>query len=118
MLSGQLLRSPAEVVGAIDEGSSVMTTKDDWTNLSERLDALALKLKLHLEQSGATDGAPQALGDLRERVEGAFAAAGNALNDEAVRADLREVGRLLADAMSTSFAKVSDDVRDAWERRH
>ena len=95
-----------------------MATNDDWTNLSERLEALALKLKLHLEQSGATDGVPQALGDLRERVEGAFAAAGNAVSDEAVRADVREVGRLLADAMSTSFAKVSDDVRDAWERRH
>jgi hypothetical protein len=105
------------VAGSIEEGSSAMTT-NDWTNLSERLEALALKLKLHLEQSGAKGGVPQALGELRERVEGAFAAAGDAVNDEAVRADVREVGRLLAEAMSTSLAKVSDDVRDALERRH
>jgi hypothetical protein len=90
---------------------------DDWANLSERLEALALKLKLHLEQTGATEGMPQALGELRARMEDAFTAAGNAVKDDGVRADVREVGRLLADAVSMSLAKVSDDVRDALERR-
>jgi len=94
-----------------------MTDKDDWASLSERLEALVLKLKLHLEQTGATEGMPQALGELRERMEDAFTAAGNAVKDEAVRADVREVGRLIADAVSTSLSKVSDDVRDAMERR-
>jgi len=94
-----------------------MTDTDDWANLSERLEALALKLKLHLEQTGATEGMPQALDELRERMEDAFTAAGNAVKDDAVRADVREVGRLLADAVSMSLAKVSDEVRDAFERR-
>ena len=94
-----------------------MTDRDDWANLSERLEALAFKLKLHLEQTGATEGMPQALGELRERMEDAFTAAGNAVKDDAVRADVREVGRLLADAVSMSLTKVSDDVRDALERR-
>ena len=94
-----------------------MTAKEEWACLSERLEALALKLKMHLEQAGATDGVPQAFGELRERVEEAFAAAGNAINDEAVRADVREAGRLLADALSASIAKVSQHVRDSWERR-
>jgi hypothetical protein len=94
-----------------------MTDKDGWANLSERLEALALKLKLHLEQTGATEAMPQAFGELRERMEDAFTAAGNAVKDDAVRADVREVGRLLADAVSMSLAKVSDDVRDALERR-
>jgi len=94
-----------------------MTDTDDWATLSERLQALALKLKLHLEQTGSTEGMPQALGELRERMEDAFTAAGNAVKDDAVRADVREVGRLLADAVSMSLAKVSDEVREAFERR-
>ena len=94
-----------------------MSVEENWSDVSERLEALALKLKLHMEQTGATGGVPQALGELRERVEDAFAAAGNAIHDEAVRADVREVGRLLADALSTSLAKVSDDVREAFEHR-
>jgi hypothetical protein len=94
-----------------------MTTNESWAELSDRLDALALKLKMHLEQANAGTGVPQALGELRERVEDAFAAAGNTINDDAVRADVREVGRLLADAVSTSLAKVGDDVRDALERQ-
>jgi hypothetical protein len=94
-----------------------MTTKETWNELSERLDALALKLKLHLEQAGTGDGVPQALSELREKMEDAFAAAGNAVNDEAVRADVREVGQLLADAVSATLAKVSGDVRDELERR-
>jgi hypothetical protein len=94
-----------------------MTANQNWAELSERLEALALKLKMHLEQASAGDGVPQALGELRERVEDAFTAAGNAINDEAVRSDVREVGRLLADAVSMSLAKVGDDVRDALERK-
>jgi DUF1365 family protein len=95
-----------------------MTTNENWTELSERLEALALKLKMHLEQVGGADEVmPKALSELRDTVEDAFAAAGNAVRDEAVRADVREVGQLLADAVSTTFAKVSDDVRSALERK-
>jgi hypothetical protein len=60
-----------------------MTATESWAELSERLEALALKLKLHLEQAGAGDVVPQALGELREWMEDAFSAAGNAINDEA-----------------------------------
>jgi len=95
-----------------------MTTKEPWAELSDRLEALALKLKMHLEQVGGDDDAmPKALSDLRDTVEDAFTAAGNAVRDEAVRADVREVGQLLADAVSTAFAKVNDDVRSALDRK-
>jgi hypothetical protein len=94
-----------------------MDAKESWAELSDRLEALGLKLKMHLAQADTGEGVPQALTELRERVDEAFRAAGQAINDEAVRADVREVGRLFADAVSTSLAKVSDDVRDAWERR-
>jgi hypothetical protein len=95
-----------------------MTGNEGWVALSDRLEALVLKLKLHLQQAGAGDGVPQALGELRDKVEDAFTAAGNAVHDEAVRDDVREVGRLLAETVSATFAKVSDDVRDVLERRH
>lgn len=94
-----------------------MTTKETWAEVTERLEALALKLELHFKQAGADDGVRQAVGELREKLETAFTAAGNAVHDEAVRADAREVGQLLADAVSTTLARVGAEVRDTLERR-
>jgi hypothetical protein len=87
-----------------------------WSELAERLQALALKLKLHFEQA-RDDEVPEALGRLRQGVEDAFEAAGNAVEDEAVRADVRDVGRLLADAVATTLTKVADDLREAAGRK-
>ncbi|HZN75320.1 MAG TPA: hypothetical protein VFC00_27115 [Micromonosporaceae bacterium] len=87
-----------------------------WSELTDRLEALALKLKLHFEQS--RDGeVPEAVGRLRQGVEDAFEAAGNAIKDDAVRADVREAGRLLADAVSTTLTRVADDLREAAHRK-
>ena len=86
-----------------------------WTELSERLEALALKLKLHLEQS-REDEIPEAMGKLRQGVREAFDAVENAVHDDAVRADVRDVGRLLADAVATTLTKVGDDLRDRTRR--
>lgn len=79
--------------------------KQSWAELGERLEALGLKLKMHLEQS--TDGMlPDALAKLGEGVKGAFEAASNAVKDDAVKADVREVGQLLGDLVSNTVAKV------------
>ena len=87
-----------------------------WNELGERLQALALKLKLHLEQT--RDGeVREAMDRLRQEVQDAFEAAGNVVKDEAVRTDVREVGRLLADAVSTTLTKVADDLRGAVGRK-
>ncbi|HEX7745565.1 MAG TPA: hypothetical protein VF462_09925 [Micromonosporaceae bacterium] len=87
-----------------------------WTELSDRLEALGLKLKLHLEQ--ATDGELSgALATLRQKVEDAFEATGRAVKDEAVRTDVREVGRLVADAVATGLNRVGDDVREKFRGR-
>jgi hypothetical protein len=87
-----------------------------WSEVSERLEALGLKLKMHFEQT--RDGeVPEALGRLRQDVEGAFEAAGTAMKDEAVRADVREIGQLFADAVAATMEKVGDDVRDAVSRK-
>jgi phosphomannomutase len=87
-----------------------------WQELSERLDALALKLKMHLAQV-KNDGTPEAVRDLRTAVDDAFTAAGNAIRDEAVGADVREAGRLFVDAFTATLARAGDDVRDALEHR-
>lgn len=86
-----------------------------WTELSDRLEALALKLKLHFEQT-RDEEIPAAASRVRQGVQGAFDAVENAVQDEAVRADVRDVGRLLADAVAGTLDKVSDDLRDRTRR--
>ena len=88
---------------------------NNWHELGERLDAVALKLKMHLEQSN-TGEVSEAVGKLRNAVAEAFDAAGSAVLDEAVRADVREAGRLFLDAVSTTFAAVSGEVREFVDR--
>ena len=91
-------------------------TTNQWSEVGERLEALALKLKLHFEQARDEEAA-DALGRLRKDIEDAFEAAGNAVKDEAVRADAREVGRLFTDALAATLEKFGDDIRKAANRR-
>ena len=48
-------------------------------------------------------------------VSDAFENAGNAARDDDVRSDLREAGRLFVDALSDTFAKVSENMRERAE---
>jgi len=86
-----------------------------WSEVGEQLEALALKLKLHFEQTGHREEVPDALQRLRNSVGEAFEAAGNAVRDDAVRSDVREAGRLFVDAVSATFSKVSGDLKDVAE---
>jgi hypothetical protein len=88
----------------------------NWQDMGERLDAVALKLKMHLEQSETAE-VTEAVGKLRHAIAEAFDATGNALRDEAVRADVREAGRLFVDAVAATFAVVSGEVRERIDRR-
>jgi hypothetical protein len=92
--------------------ASARATHRRWAELADRLDALALKLKLHYEQAGG-DGVPRALDELRDSVREAFTAAGNAIQDDAVRADVREVGVMVAEAVADGLSTVGSDLRDA-----
>jgi hypothetical protein len=83
-----------------------------WSEVGERIEALALKLKLHFEQTGRAEESAEPLRKLRESVNDAFDAAGNAVRDDAVKADVRETGRLFLDALSASIAKAADQLRD------
>jgi hypothetical protein len=83
--------------------------ESNWKAVSERVEALGSKLKTHLAQSETGDVAG-ALETLGRAVREAFDAAGNAMRDDAVRTDVREVGRLLADAVSATFNRAKADV--------
>jgi hypothetical protein len=89
---------------------AVTRASTQWTEIANRLDALALKLKLHYEQAGC-DGLPQALDELRDGLRDAFTATGNAIHDDAVRADVRDVGQLVAEAVANTLTTVSAGVR-------
>jgi len=83
-----------------------------WSEVGQRLEALGLKLKLHFEQSDRKEEIPDTLQRLKASVTEAFESAGNAVKDDAVKADVRETGRLLLDAMSASLAQASENLRD------
>jgi hypothetical protein len=83
-----------------------------WSEVGERLEALGLKLKLHFEQTDRKEEAPDTFQKLRTSVTEAFDAAGNAVKDDAVKADVRETGRLFLDALSASLAKASENLKD------
>ena len=91
--------------------------KAKWTDVGDQLNELGLKLKLHLEQAapdGAqTDGGPfrDALQGLADAVEQGFDALGNAARDEAVRADVKDAGRALVEALDATFEEVAERVR-------
>jgi hypothetical protein len=84
-----------------------------WSEVGSRLEALALKLKLHYEQTGRREEIPDAMDRLRASVSDAFDATGNAVRDEAVKADVKEAGRLFVDAVASTFAKVSESLKEA-----
>jgi hypothetical protein len=90
--------------------------KQPWSEVADRLEALGLKLKLHGQQTGGSE-MPEALSRLGHRLQEAFEAAGNAVKDEAVREDVREIGRLIAGAVTTTVGKVGDDMREAARKR-
>jgi len=66
----------------------------------------------HFEQSGHAEQAAEPLERIRDSVNGAFEAAGNAVHDDAVKADVRETGRLFLDALSASFAVAAEHLRE------
>ena len=83
-----------------------------WSELGQRVEALALKLKLHFEQTGRAEESADPLQKIRASVTDAFEASGNAVRDDAVKADVRETGRLFLDALSASLSKAAEGLRE------
>lgn len=87
--------------------------KNAWLEVGDELESIGLKLKLHLEQEGADedDDGGGAFERLAQKIDVAVDAAENAVEDDAVREDLRETGRRLVDAISTTYREASRSVR-------
>lgn len=87
--------------------------KNAWLDVGSELEAIGLKLKLHLEQEASADDdeVDGLFRQLAEKIEIAIDALENAAEDEAVRSDLRETGTKLVDAVSTTFREATSAVR-------
>jgi hypothetical protein len=82
-----------------------------WSEVGEKLDALGLKLKNHFEQTGDPGEVSDALQKMKHAFADAVESAGNAVRDDAIKADVKEAGRLFVNALSASLAKVSENLR-------
>ena len=86
--------------------------RDAWVEVGEQLEAIGLKMKLHLEQEMSEDDRDDGTFErLVEKLDDAIDAVANAAEDEAVREDLRETGRRLVDAMSATYREARRSVR-------
>ena len=95
---------------------------DAWKDVGSRVEALGLKLKMHLEQerdAAVTDrgegDTKNAFEDLSGKVTDAFDAFGNAAKDDAVHADVREIAELIKQALIETFEAVGAEVGDLMD---
>jgi len=110
------------------------THRENWEELANRIEGLGLKLKLHLQQeqsetAAAADAAAAAdsadasaeapiidsFSKLGDMFDDAFESVANATKDEGVRADVKDIGGLLKDAVGSTFASVSGDLNGLKE---
>lgn len=99
---------------------ALMTAKDAWKEVGDRLSALGLKLKLHTEEERADrdEDGDDAIARVKAAFEDVMEALGDASRDPAVRADVRSVVDALGDAANATVEEVRDAlVRERGERR-
>ena len=93
-------------------------SQDRWQEVKSRVEGLGLKLKLHLEQEHEADedgdsslnDAKAALEEMGTKLQDAFDSLGNAAKDPAIRADVKDLGLLLRDALNETFSTVGAEV--------
>ena len=88
-----------------------------WKDLGDRLEALGLKLQLHLAEEGdataaAGDSVRAGLVRVGKALEEVFEAIGDAADDDAVRADAKDAGRLLLDAVDATLTEAGEVLRN------
>ena len=97
-----------------------------WKQAGEQLSGLGLKLRLHYDEQRGTDADGEqvrAQDEVKEAVrkrgmavQDAVDALGAAARDQAVKDDVREVGRSLKDALGVTFTEISDELGRAFDR--
>lgn len=97
--------------------------KNAWKDVGDRVEALGLKLKLHLDQEMDVDidervegETKSAFEDMSGKVTDAFDAFGNAARDDAVHSDVRELAELIKEALIETFRAVGAEVGNLVEQ--
>ena len=94
--------------------------------MASRFSGLGQKLRYHYQQArtaedagadGKDEQVNEAVRKLADAIDGVVDAVGAAVKDPAVKEDVKGVGSALSDALSASFADISEDLRRAF-RRH
>ncbi len=97
-----------------------------WSEVGSHVSGLGQKLRYHFEQTrsaepGATGAdtardarVHEAVRKLGDALDGVLDAVGAAVKDPAVKDDVKQVGTALSDALATTFAEISDDLRRAF----
>lgn len=100
-------------------------SRQAWEDVGERFAALGRRVKQHYEQRGEQGGTDpddrrdveDALRKLADSLDQAFTAVGQAVRDPAFGEETRRAAASLGEALSTTFAEVSDDLRDRFKGR-
>jgi hypothetical protein len=113
--------APGRTLVVRNPGGAIVTdTKQAWHEVGDQFSGLGLKLKLHFEQ--AIQARPddetmrKALEELRDSVDRAFDAVGNAVKDPSVKQDVKDVATSLREAFATTFAETSEDLRSCFTK--
>jgi pyruvate/oxaloacetate carboxyltransferase len=90
-----------------------MTIEEDWSAVGERIEALAMKLKLHYEQatSEATSEVKTAIDATVDSIDAAFDGLRSATADPGIKEDVRQVAMGLRDALHNTFAELSSQLQ-------
>lgn len=88
-------------------------TTDAWEHVSDRFEALALKLKMHAQEEWSDADLESKVGfdRVRTAVDEAMDAIQAAYEDEAVREDAREAGQAVVDAIDATIRTVQERLR-------
>lgn len=97
--------------------------KSAWNDAGDRLQNLGASLKQHYaaqrgDDAGQTkEQVSDAFKKVGDALQGAFDALGAAAKDPAVKEDVRQTGKSVADALGQTFTSLSDEVRKAFDAR-
>jgi hypothetical protein len=96
-------------------------TKQKWDEVGERFGELASHIKERFDAQTAFSDADRqkvndALRQLRDAIDAGFTALGDSVRDSSMRDELKQAGSAMADAVSTTFKDVADEIKKAVKR--
>jgi hypothetical protein len=112
------------MIGAQDprKGSPMDDSKAAWDQVGERFTELGQRLKQQYDARAAFDDADRAKVDdalqkLTSALDSAFTAIGDTMRDEDVRSQLKETASSFANAVTTTFHELSDDLKSRFGKK-